>query len=69
MQCVEIGADNIGIEDRRRVGPQQHRHFAEGIFGVDARIAQGRTGLVMNDLQPIGNAGLMGKDERLAREG
>lgn len=68
MQRIEIGADDIAVEDRLVAATKQHRHLAERIFSIDIVVAPSRAGLVVDDLQPVGKTSLMGKDECLAGE-
>ncbi len=69
MQRIEIGADNIAVEDRLFALTQQHRNLAERVFGIDLVVAPRWARLVVDDFQPVGKADLVSKDKRLAGEG
>ena len=55
-------------EDRLLAPAQQHRNLAERVFGVDLVVAPRRAGLVVDDLEPVGETDLVREDERLAGE-
>ncbi|MNL65679.1 hypothetical protein D3C87_1900440 [compost metagenome] len=69
MQCIEIGANDIGIEQRRYAVAQENRHFSERIAIENLGVGVCRAGFVMLDNQLMSNPHFMREDQRLAGKG
>ena len=69
VQAVEVLADHDRIEQRKPVVAKQHRNLAQRIGGVHRFVAPGRAGLMVHDLEPVGDACFMGHHQHLAGVG
>ncbi len=70
VEGVEVGADDIGIEQWRQAArPQQHEHLAERVLRKDLGVALSRAGLVMLHFEPGGEARFVREHERFSGVG
>lgn len=66
MDGVEVGADNVGVENSGGFGASENGHLSQWILGKDSIIALGGTCLMMNDVDLTGQTDLVDEDKHLA---